>query len=250
MWQRCGKLLGRLERKWHMTEETVETKPPYLPWTTFQNITDELRGKGLPPQLDKSAIQGKSGGTQAQYLAALQFFDFIDGDNVPTERFKTYVANPEARPDLMRDFLAERYASVLALGKTATPAHLDAEIRSFGVAGDTARKAQAFFLNAAKFAGIELSPYYPKTRPQRSRRSTSGGSSRSTRRSTSQQKPAEQNGGDAPQGGDAKSRYIDLLLKKAEDDLDPELLDRIERVIGVASQAETTSSEGESEGEA
>jgi hypothetical protein len=220
-----------------MTEEALDTKPPYLPWTTFDNITDTLRAKGLPPQLDKTAIQGKSGGIQTQYLAALEFFGLIDENKAPTDRFKTYVANPEARPDLMRELLEEKYPTVKALDKNATAKQLTDAIRDLGVEGDTARKAQAFYLNAAKFAGMQLSNHFPKTRPY-TRRSTGGATRKRGRRSTSTQRNGDENDQVTPQSKDAKSRYIDLLLKKAEEDLDPELLNRIERVIGIPPESE------------
>src|SRR5690348_15478815 len=67
-----------------MADDSQHT-PTYLPWTTFENVTEELRGKGLPRKLDRSVLKGKSGSTQAQYLAALRFMGMIDGEDRPTE---------------------------------------------------------------------------------------------------------------------------------------------------------------------
>lgn len=225
-----------------MEKQHAEPKPPYLPWTSFENITDELRGKGLPQTLHRTAIQGKSGSTQTQYLSALRFLGFIDGKDRPTERFKTYVENPDQRKQIMLDVLNEKYSAALALGKTSTPHELNSQFRKYGVDGETGRKSIAFFLNAARFAGLELSPYWPQTRPG------AGGRRRGT--STTPRRTGRRNGGKGggksddeedddspPVTTDAKSRYIDLLLKKAEEEMDDALLDRIERVIGVEGDA-------------
>lgn len=219
-----------------MSDDTKQPKPPYLPWTTFQNIADELRGKGLPNKLDRTAIQGKSGSTQAHYLAALRFFDLIDAEDRPTERLTDYVTNPDRRKAIVAEMLQEKYAAALALGTSSTSAQLSAQFRDYGLEGETGRKAIAFFLNAARFAGITVSSYWPQTRPGGGgRRGSSNGSSKPRKR-----RPKTANGTDqqpvALPASNAKDRYINLLLKKAEEDFDTDLLDRIENVIGIGDQ--------------
>jgi Family of unknown function (DUF5343) len=236
-----------------MPEETQTDKPPYLPWTTFENITEELGAKGLPPQLDRSAIQGKSGGTQSQYLSALEFLGFVDGNKVPTDAFKSYVTDKTKRSEVMAAVLKDKYAGPLSLGKNATAKQLESKFREYGIAGDTQRKAIAFFVNAAKLANISLSPYFPKTRPKKP-----GGTkpaSRTRKRTANRPKTEETvtpPGPPPPTTRDPKEQYVNLLLKKAEEDMTPELLDRIERVIGVAqaegSQEEEKTSSPETEG--
>jgi hypothetical protein len=216
-----------------MSDEKPQAKPPYLPWTTFQNVTDELRGKGLPETLDRTAIQGKSGSTQTHYLAALRYLGMSDAKDRPTERFKAYMANTEQRPTMMAEILKEKYGEALALGASSTPAQLTAQFREYGVEGETGRKAIAFFLNAARFANIKVSPYWPQTRPGGGGRRRQGNGAAKTRKRGRSKAHEETIPTTQPAATDAKSRYIDLLLKKAEEEFDTDLLDRIEKVIGV-----------------
>src|SRR5439155_10304872 len=60
------------------------------------------------------------------------------------------------------EVLRERYPEAVELGKTnATTGQLIEVFRDYGAQGDTARKAIAFYLQAAKFAGdIPLSPLF------------------------------------------------------------------------------------------
>jgi hypothetical protein len=221
-----------------MPDDAKPTKPPYLPWTTFQNITDELRGKGLPGKLDRTAIQGKSGSTQAHYLAALRFFDMIDSGDHPTERFKAYVANVDQRKTMMAGMLKDKYAAALALGTSSTSAQLATQFREYGLEGETGRKAIAFFLNAARFGGIQVSPYWPQTRPGGGgRRGNGNGVPKTRRRRVKTPPPAQEQS--QPAAASAKDRYIDLLLTKASEDFDKELLDRIEKVIGIGEASAT-----------
>ncbi len=223
-----------------MPDEPTRHKPPYLPWTTFQNITDELRGKGLPGTLDRTAIQGKSGSTQTHYLAALRYLGLLDAENRPTERFKAYVTDTEQRQAMMADLLREKYGEALALGTSSTSAQLTAQFCEYGLEGETGRKAIAFFVNAARFADLQLSPYWPQTRPGGGGRRRNGNGTPKPRKRGRSSSRAE-DPPPSPTATDHKSRYIDLLLKKADEKFDDGLLDRIEKVLGVGDQQQATS---------
>jgi hypothetical protein len=72
------------------------------------------------------------------------------------------VSDPDNRPRLFGELLRERYPEAVALGETnATTDELLEVFKQYGVQGDTARKAIAFYLQAAKYAGdIPLSPHF------------------------------------------------------------------------------------------
>ncbi len=150
-----------------MSDQTGDEKfqPPYMAWTTFENILETLGSKGLPDQIDRSLLTNRSGGDQAQFLRAARAFGLIDAQGRPLDRFKTYIAEPEKRREILREILAEAYPTVLALPSGATPSQLDGAFRAFGIEGDTVRKAETFFLNAARQAEIDLSPHFKSTRP-------------------------------------------------------------------------------------
>lgn len=155
-------------------------QPPYMAWTTFENILDHLRAVGIPGRLDRSVLRSRSGTDQAQFLRAAQQFGLIDESDAPTARLRTLVADSERRPEILREILRERYADVVALGTDATAQQLTDAFRKFGIEGDTIRKAVAFYLNAARQAEIPLSPHFGGTRPgaggrKTTRRKPSGG---------------------------------------------------------------------------
>lgn len=148
-----------------MATETDAFQPPYMSWATFDGIIETFRAVGVPQQIDRSVLRGKSGGDQSQFLKAAQGFGLITPEGVPTPRMHTYVQQPEQRPEILREILNERYADVVALGTDATPQQLHDQFRAFGIDGDTVRKAEAFYLNAARLAEIPLSPHFKATRP-------------------------------------------------------------------------------------
>ncbi|MDQ2631481.1 MAG: hypothetical protein M3Y75_11020 [Actinomycetota bacterium] len=140
-------------------------QPPYLAWSTFDGILDQLKATGIPDKIDRSVLVGKSGGDQSQFLRACRMFGLMDEETEqPTERMRELV-NAEDRGPLLGQILRESYPSVVALGNGATQAMLEEKFREFGIEGDTVRKAIAFYLSAAKQTDIELSPRFQTTRP-------------------------------------------------------------------------------------
>ena len=66
--------------------EEPKNKPPYLPYTTFKNVTTNLNKNGIiPARIDKTVLAGQSGGMQSYIWAALRFFDLMDEGKAPTE---------------------------------------------------------------------------------------------------------------------------------------------------------------------
>jgi hypothetical protein len=212
-----------------MTEK--EPKPPY-PYTSFRtilNLAQRFEGeKGPPTRLDRGVLNG-SEGSKTQVIAALKFLGLIGpkGEALPPLTDLSLKANE--RPQLVADLLKRHYAKQVQLGQTtATQQELE---ETFGALdGTTKRKAVAFFLHAAEFAKLPLSPYFKTPRVgtaiaavgrRRKRNSDSAGTA----------PPAPSNGSGAP---DLRQRYLDLLMKKVEsgDQLDEKLLDRIETLLG------------------
>ena len=156
-------------------------QPPYLSWSTFEGILNQLKSTGIPDKIDRSVLVGKSGGDQSQFLRACRVFGLMDEETEqPTERLRDLVA-AEDRGPLLGEILRESYPNIVALGNGATQQMLEEKFREFGIEGDTVRKAIAFYLNAAKQTDIELSPRFKSTRPgaggrrKRSSRKNNGG---------------------------------------------------------------------------
>lgn len=220
---------------------TREFNPPYLPFKTLTNLFEKLAESGIPNRIDRTYLSYLAGITQTYLLAALRTFDLIDDDGRPSERLIAFVNEPESRSELVGELVRTYYPEALALGDGATPGELTEVFReTYGVQGDTNRKAITFFLNAATFGGVPLSNHY---KLPRSRGGSPGGGNASTpprKRSVSRKnfpKPIVETP-TAPSVETLRTRYIDMLMKKAEsqDDFDPGLLDRIETLLGFEAQ--------------
>jgi hypothetical protein len=139
--------------------ETPKVVVPYLPWKTFISVLESF-SKFLPDHVHPSMWPTYSGGVKGQVLATLKFLKLIQEDGAPTPLLRKIASSEDkAWPPLIREALKESYVSLMACDLTkATPGSFDAEVRKFGQDGDTHRKAASFFLQAAKYAGVPLSP--------------------------------------------------------------------------------------------
>ena len=216
-------------------EQGREFSPPYnIPWATFLN-TVERAANDLPNVIDRSYLESQAGSIQTYIIAALKGFDLIDENLRPTG-LKRFAEQPDGRPALVAEMLERHYGPMLKLGQTkATSGELD---KSFGehfprVTGESRKKAIRFFLAAANYAEVQISPLWkvPKAGPSTRR----GSRTKSSRQQQVDPPPARQPG-TAHSADGMKSLYFDLLLTKAkESDGDAtEYLDRIEKLLGTA----------------
>lgn len=130
---------------------------PYLPWKTFFNSLDVFN-QALPPKIYRS-VWRQSGLMQGLLMGAYRFLGLIDADDKPTGILAVLV-NPETRQEMMVDVLKASYSTVFVhdLG-SMTIDSLNEEIEKYNVSGSTRKKAVTFFLQAAKYAGLPLSPF-------------------------------------------------------------------------------------------
>jgi hypothetical protein len=152
--------------------------PPYISFSQLENVLERMRNEGVPARVDRSYLGSWSGSAQGQFLKAARSLDLLDGIGRPTDVLKRLVREPDARPQIIGDLLREKYPEAIALGQDATQAQLDEVFRNYpGISGSTTRKAITFFLHAAKFSGIPVSPFFKAARA-----SSGGGVRRTTRR--------------------------------------------------------------------
>src|SRR5258708_34638697 len=129
----------------------------YVPFKSFMTSLDRL-AQGHPPQIDGSFWHGFSGGLQRQMMAAMRFFGLL-GDNGEVSKELDALAKSEDRKNLVAAMLRVCYPAVFEIGvEHATPNQFNDALRLYNVNGTTLEKARSFFLQASKFAGIELSP--------------------------------------------------------------------------------------------
>jgi hypothetical protein len=142
--------------------EAKKATAAYAPFKTFFSAIETLE-HGLPNQIDRSVFPSLSGVTQSQLLGAFRFLGLINADGRPTADLHKLVEDKENRKPLMRKVIERSYPKLIALGlDKASPNSVDAELRNYGLQGETHVKAKSFFLQAAKYAEIPLSPYLQK----------------------------------------------------------------------------------------
>lgn len=144
-------------------ETAPDFVPPYgIPWRTFLNSLDHMKERPLPNRLDRSYLTWLPGLHQTYFMAAAKGFGLTDADNCPSELLHRLVREPEQRPALVRDLVQRFYSAPLQLvGRNATTATLmDFWKETFGQDGETRRKAVTFFLHAARYAQVDLSPHW------------------------------------------------------------------------------------------
>ncbi len=223
------------------TNETTETPEngftaPYVSWGSFKNLLERMEGDGLPMRIDRSYLSNMAGSTQSHLLKALREFDLIDDNGVPTEALRLLVANAESRPERIGELVQRYYPEAISLADNATQSMLEETFaNSYGVTGSTRRKSIAFFLAAAKFGEIEVSKLFKTPK----RVSSNGNAKRKAKKQAADPSPAPP---PPAASDDPKRAYVNLLLKKADEEMSPDLLDRIERAIGLDSQPSQPSS--------
>lgn len=160
-----------------MADESKQVAAPYLPFKTFQTALEAFTTHGVPPLIDRGIWRTQPGGVQGLIMGALRFFDLIDSDNRPTPLLEKYVAHPsDKRQKAVRELLEHGYAELIQQDLTKMTAKmLDDAMETYGVSGETKKKATTFFLQAAKFSDLPLSSFLqtqiratPGTRKKRS----------------------------------------------------------------------------------
>ena len=186
-----------MERAATLGESQTESNsgsPPYLPYLTFKNFVAWLETDGIPIRFDRSAWEKKySGSTGPQLLSGLRFLGLLDGE-APTEKLEKLVdAQGEERNEVLGEILKASYDTIdFSLLSRATPNMLREALSEYGIAGDTVRKAESFFVNAAKDIDIPMSSNLRKlarNRPPQNKTATQSTSRRPSRKS--QEQPAE-----------------------------------------------------------
>jgi hypothetical protein len=154
-----------------MENEPKKPVPPYLSFKTFTSFIDGL-AVNMPTRIDKTLMKSLSGGAQSALIGALDYFHLKDGVK-PNDRLVnlTEAQGPDRAPiwnEMVHDAYTFLFTEDFDL-KRATQGELDEKFRGQGVSGETINKCVAFFMSAAREAGLALSPHFKtiKTRAPR-----------------------------------------------------------------------------------
>ena len=140
--------------------------PPYASFLGFVRFTESLRGDGhLPGQIDRGVLSNMSGSGASAMTKSLEALGFIDATGKPTQLLKELLQSPRGDgpyQSTLRSALEHAYPYLFNENldlRTATTIQVQAAFRAQGVTGSTVSKAIAFFLAAAKEAGVSVSKY-------------------------------------------------------------------------------------------
>ncbi len=142
-------------------QERPRTIPPYVPYRTFRTFLEFLLD-GIPDRIDRSVWGARfSGSSGTQLMTALRALRLIDGEGRPQpELARLVIAEGEERRAILRNALQDFYGPVFELDLArATRAQFHEAFRRFGARDGVLAKCEAFFVQAARDAGIELSQY-------------------------------------------------------------------------------------------
>jgi hypothetical protein len=218
--------------------------PPYnISWVTFLSTLERMAADP-PNRVDRSYLDSQAGTVQTYLIAAFKAFGLINDEARPTEWVNDF-AEPDQRKAMIADLLKAHYATIVPLGLTNSTSGELAEAFSSAfpsLTGESRVKGIRFFLSAATYADLKLSPMWKAPKAPRG----NSGTRRSARSSTKAtatpptSAPTTSPARPKPQSmEEAKLAYFELLINNAAEGtkLDPEVLDRIELLVGLKEPA-------------
>jgi hypothetical protein len=143
-----------------MAETSNNKVVAYVPFQTFLSAIEELeRARELPHQFDSSLWPTYSAASRAQLLGAFRFLRLVDDAGRPTSPLRSLVRDKINRKSIMRKILEEGYPHIIGMNLLGvSPKQFDHAMRQFGMTGETHKKVISFFLRAAVYAELPLSP--------------------------------------------------------------------------------------------
>ena len=147
-----------------MSEKSSSSSPPYASFSSFINLFNKLSESGVPSRIDPSVFGNASGSITYSVLAALKYLKLIDEDGIPDERFIAFAnASETERKALLAPIIKSGYPflfdSSLDLTKASAKQFDDRLREEFEIQGSTVDKVATFFINAAKYSEIPISPH-------------------------------------------------------------------------------------------
>jgi hypothetical protein len=223
---------------------------PYAPIRSITALIEQYREKTLPTPITNATIMrlGIEESLSRRAIASLKILDLIDENGEPTPTLKKLRVVPsDELTTCLAEWFRDVYKPILTyVEPTDDVVRIADQFRHYEPAGQRNRMV-SLFLGLAKFAGLLSEvPTMPRTR-------TEANGVPQRRRIPKTPKPE----GDVPPQGDkatqkappapqdslteARQRYVDMLIKMAgeADTPDAQLLDRIERALGIPSGGST-----------
>jgi hypothetical protein len=167
---------------------TKNPVPPYMSWKTLIGFIGSL-SQGIPDPIDTSSMLSLNGNNRSWTMGALRYLRLVTSDNHPESVLRSLVVAISKKDQaeyktILSGLLKESYTFLFQPGydlTTATPATFTQRFTNAGLSGETVRKGENFFIEAAKEAGITISPYVLQAR-KRGPRAISGSTASKSRK--------------------------------------------------------------------
>ncbi len=210
---------------------------PYAPWTAVERVIEHARDKGLsfPLTTEKVARLGVEDSLSRRTLAAVKQLDLVDDEGLeaPTlERIR--LAPTSDLQTVLAEWVQNAYQPIFAHVDASDEVQKIADQFRYYEPSGMRNRMVSLFLGLCTMAGlIPAMPIMPRGRGGKKTDQKGKGVTKPTAKATVPPKtpPREEK----PITKTARDRYADFLLDKArsQDNPDPELLDRIERALGI-----------------
>ena len=150
--------------------------PPYISYLSFKNFLQWLDDEGVPLRFDRSSWDKKySGSTGPQLMNGLRFLGLLKSEKPEPDLERLVEAKGEDRKAVLREIFRQRYIAInFDELPRATTGMLRDWFNYYGIEGDTVRKAESFFINAAKDSDVPMSNALRKMARNRSAKSSKG----------------------------------------------------------------------------
>lgn len=157
------------------TQQAGSSRVPTAPYPAFHSLKTlckYLKEHNVPGRIDRSVLTSFSGAVGSQVITMMKFMGLTDEASVPQDDLHELVAayDTDAWPSVLERIVRRSYAPMFSINlETASPSQFSEHFRRcYPAADEVSRKSSTFFLNAAREAGIKISPYVMKNKKPRS----------------------------------------------------------------------------------
>lgn len=215
-----------------MADDETRNRVPAIAFKGELAEIDRMAREGIPGKFDRKYLADKAEGTQFSYRQAFRDQGLTTSDDQPTPLLAELVhANPADRRELFSKIMLDRWADLAGL-----PSRDDffRVLRDrYNVKSEAQqRKTLTFFVHAADYARLEISPGLLPARPGTGPRKSAPGTQNPAQPAPVASAPITRD--------EMRAQYFALLIKNVGDGtrLDPDMLNRLDRLVGLGSADE------------
>jgi hypothetical protein len=215
-----------------MADDETVNRVPAIAFKGVEDLWDRMAHEGIPDKFDRKYLADKAEGTQFGYRQSFRDMGLTTSDDRPTQLLRDLVnANTADRRELFAKILLDRWADLAVLPSKDEFFRMLGD--RYGLTSEAQqRKTLTFFVHAAGYAGLEISPDLRPARPGTGPRKSAPDTQNPAQSSPVASAPITRD--------EMRAQYFALLIKNVSEGtrLDPDMLDRLDRLVGLGSADE------------